>query len=68
VKDKDMLAENLENLVKKERTEGRMEGRTEGIEGALRKLITLKFGGVPAWADARLKQASDTELDSWIAG
>jgi hypothetical protein len=64
VEDKDMLAENLENLVKKERT----EGRTEGIEGALRKLITLKFGGVPAWADARLKQASDTELDSWIAG
>jgi hypothetical protein len=30
VEDRDMLAENLENLVKKERLEGRQEGREEG--------------------------------------
>ncbi|MCE9682351.1 hypothetical protein [Halomonas alkalisoli] len=30
VEDRDMLAENLENLVKKERLEGREEGREEG--------------------------------------
>ncbi|WP_193092713.1 Rpn family recombination-promoting nuclease/putative transposase [Halomonas colorata] len=30
VEDKNMLAENLENLVKKERLEGRQEGRLEG--------------------------------------
>ncbi len=30
VEDRDMLAENLENLVKKERLEGRQEGRQEG--------------------------------------
>ncbi|WP_227520302.1 hypothetical protein [Marinobacter sp. LV10R510-11A] len=29
VEDRDMLAENLENLVKKERLEGRQEGRQE---------------------------------------
>ena len=34
VEDKDMLAENLENLVKKERNSARMEGRLEGhMEG-----------------------------------
>ncbi|MGM0677658.1 MAG: Rpn family recombination-promoting nuclease/putative transposase [Pseudomonadota bacterium] len=48
VEDKDMLAENLENLVKKERLEGRLEGRQEGrqegeqlrAEQAARNLIT----------------------------
>ena len=39
-----MLAENLENLVKKERLEGRLEGRQEGeqlrAEQAARNLIT----------------------------
>ncbi|WP_249978047.1 Rpn family recombination-promoting nuclease/putative transposase [Vreelandella olivaria] len=36
VEDKDMLAENLENLVKKERLQGRQEGRQEGnLEGRL---------------------------------
>ncbi|PFG51182.1 putative transposase/invertase (TIGR01784 family) [Marinobacter sp. LV10R520-4] len=30
VEDRDMLADNLENLVKKERLEGRQEGRQEG--------------------------------------
>lgn len=32
VEDKDMLAENLENLVKKERLVGRQEGRQEGLQ------------------------------------
>ena len=35
VEDRDMLAENLENLVKKERLEGRQEGRQEGDRRAL---------------------------------
>ena len=46
VEDKDMLAENLENLVQKERQEGRLEGRQEaeqraleGKRNAARKLI-----------------------------
>lgn len=63
VEDKAMLAENLENLVKKER----LEGRQEGVEGTLRKLVILKFGDIPDWADARLEQASDTQLDAWVA-
>jgi uncharacterized membrane-anchored protein YjiN (DUF445 family) len=35
VEDKDMLAENLENLVRKERQQGRQEGRQEAEQRAL---------------------------------
>ncbi|MCG5534655.1 Rpn family recombination-promoting nuclease/putative transposase [Ectothiorhodospira mobilis] len=40
VEDKDMLAENLENLVKKERLEGRQEGEQVRAEQIARNLIT----------------------------
>jgi len=71
VEDKAMLAENLEQWIEQERQkwrqEGWQEGRQEGQEGTLRKLITLKFGELPAWADERLTQASDEQLDVWVA-
>lgn len=51
----------------KGRQEGRQEGQHQGIAGTLRKLITLKFGELPPWADARLSQASDAQLDVWVA-
>jgi len=70
VEDRDMLAENLENLVKKEQMEseqrGIVKGEKQGIEGTLRKLITLKFGDLPEWADQRLMDATDEQLDEWV--
>ncbi|WP_006786936.1 hypothetical protein [Thiorhodospira sibirica] len=47
--------------------EGEQKGEHKGIQGTLRKLITLKFGELPPWADARLSQASDAQLDVWVA-
>ena len=47
--------------------QGRQEDQHQGIEGTLRKLITLKFGELPTWADERLTQASDAQLDVWVA-
>ena len=67
VEDKTMLAENLEQWIERERQKWRQEGRQEGQEGTLRKQITLKFGDVPAWADERLAQASDEQLNVWVA-
>jgi len=71
VEDKTMLAENLEHWIEQERQkwrqQGEQRGHHKGIEGALRKLITLKFGELPAWADERLTQASDEQLDVWVA-
>ncbi len=69
VEDKDMLAENLENLVKKERLEGRqegrLEGRHEGFAGLLRAQLALKFGELPPWVDDKLAAASDEQLGIW---
>lgn len=61
IEDKDMLAENLENLVKKERLQGeqigiqkgRMEGRMETMRETARKLIAMNI-----LTDAQIAQAS----------
>lgn len=29
-------------------------------------MIELKFGGVSDWAEERLTQASDEQLDAWV--
>ncbi len=58
-----MLAENLENLVKKER----LEGRHEEAQRILRKQLGLKFGELPVWAEQRLGQATPEQLEEWSA-
>jgi hypothetical protein len=65
VEDKAMLAENLENLVKKERLEGRQEGRLEGFAGLLRMQLAFKFGDLPSWVDEKLASATDEQLGEW---
>jgi len=57
VEDKDMLAENLENLVKKE--------RHEGFAGLLRLQLAFKFGELPSWVEEKLASASDEDLNAW---
>ena len=54
------------SFLKEARQEGRQEGQHQGIEGTLRKQIALKFGELPVWADDRLTQASDAQLDIWV--
>ncbi|CAM3613355.1 hypothetical protein [Halomonas lysinitropha] len=62
------LAERLRTEgMQQGRQEGRQEGRHEGVEGTLRKQIEMKFGELPAWADEQLAQASDEQLDAWVA-
>lgn len=71
-----MLAENLENLVKKERLQGeqagiqrgRQEGRLEGRCETLVALIELKFGPLPGWAAPRIHHAESDQLDAWTKG
>ncbi|MCD6438187.1 hypothetical protein ACM25P_01450 [Vreelandella alkaliphila] len=74
MEDKDMLAENLENLVKKERLEGRQEGEQSGIQKGrlaearevVRTQLTFKFGEVPDWVEAQLVQADHDQLKGWM--
>ena len=53
-----LRAEGLEKGIEK--------GLHQGVEDTLRKLIQLKFGPVPAWADERLAAATDEQLDYWV--
>ena len=48
--------------------QGMQQGMHEGIESTLRKLIDLKFGPLPEWADQQVAAASDVQLDEWISG
>ncbi|WP_089684056.1 Rpn family recombination-promoting nuclease/putative transposase [Billgrantia gudaonensis] len=65
VEDKAMLAENLENLVKKERQEGRQEGRQEEARRILQRLLTKRFGELPTWVRAKLETAEAGQLEAW---
>lgn len=61
VEDKDMLAENLENLVKKERTTSRMQGRMEGEQIGFMKAkreAALNLINMNVLTDAQIAQAS----------
>jgi len=42
------------------------EGAHQGVEATLCKLIILKFGALPDWAEERLHAASDEQLDRWV--
>ena len=44
---------------------GRMEGRTEGQARLLRKLLTVRFGALPASARARIADADEATLSRW---
>jgi flagellar biosynthesis/type III secretory pathway protein FliH len=47
------------------RKEGIEKGRKEGERALVRKLLTLRFGELPADAEQRLEQASLAELERW---
>ena len=47
------------------RKEGRSEGRLEGEIAVLSRLLTRRFGPLPAWAEARLNAATEQNLADW---
>ncbi|MFD2190285.1 Rpn family recombination-promoting nuclease/putative transposase [Pistricoccus aurantiacus] len=67
VEDRDMFAENLDNWREQTLKEGLEKGRQEGLVGALRVQLGLKFGELPTWADDKLNAATDEQLNLWIA-
>ena len=44
---------------------GKQEGRLEEASRLVRRLLMLRFGGLPDWAEDRLRQASTTDLERW---
>ncbi len=65
-----VLAERIDEWMDGLRHEGRREGREEGKQSEavrmLSRLLRLRFGPVPDWAEARLAQAPLERLEGWI--
>ena len=51
--------------LKREREEGKIEGKTEGYAALLSTLVARKFGVLPDWAKVRLVAADDLTLNRW---
>jgi len=41
------------------------EGLQEGETKVLRRQLTRRFGPLPSWAEERLGQAGEAELEAW---
>ncbi len=64
------LAEGRSKGLAEGRSKGLVEGRTEGAASAtrasLRTVLETRFGRLPAWAAARIAEASPTNLDGLL--
>jgi hypothetical protein len=56
-----MLAERVKTWTQEWKDQGRQEGEAK----LLRRQLTRRFGPLPSWADERLGQAGETELEEW---
>ena len=46
--------------------EGLQTGRLEGESRLLRKMIQVKFGAIPTWADDLIRSAESKQIDLWV--
>ena len=44
---------------------GLQQGLQQGEANVLRRQLTRRFGALPSWAEQRLGQAGEAELESW---
>jgi hypothetical protein len=56
-----MLAERVKSWTEEWKQQGISEGETK----LLRRQLVRRFGSLPAWAEARLEQAGEAELEIW---
>ena len=47
---------------------GEAEGKAEGKAGALKHLLTRRFGILPPWAERRIDTAPVEQVDAWLDG
>ena len=61
-----MATSAAEKLIQQGRREGRQEGRQEGRRGMLLRLLTRRFGPLPAATEERIERATPDQLDRWV--
>jgi predicted transposase YdaD len=47
---------------------GRIEGERNAKAATVRRLLTRRFGLLPAWAERRIESAPIERLDTWLDG
>jgi len=47
---------------------GKAEGEAKGKAESLERLLTRRFGPLPAWATQRIEAAPVAQLDAWLDG
>jgi hypothetical protein len=56
----------MATLSERLRAEGMQKGMQQGEAAALKKLINLKFGELPHWAEEQIQSAGLPELEVWL--
>lgn len=56
----------MATLSERLRAEGMQKGMQQGEAAALKKLISLKFGELPGWAEEQIHSATLPELEVWL--
>ena len=59
------IQQGIEQGIERGLTQGRLEGRAEGRAAILARLLTRRFGPLPATITQRLGHASAEQLDLW---
>jgi hypothetical protein len=59
------MQEGLEKGIEKGREEGREEGRKSGETALLKKMLELKYGPLPPWAEDKIAQADGAAIEQW---
>jgi hypothetical protein len=60
-----MLAERVKTWTEEWKQQGLQQGLQQGEANVLRRQLTRRFGTLPSWAEQRLVQADEAELESW---
>ena len=63
-----MLSEHVDEWTQKWKREGVREGERAGKRDALKRLLRVRFGDLPPWAQARIDAATLGQLDAWLDG
>jgi hypothetical protein len=58
-------AQGIQEGIAKGREEGRKEGQKSGETTMLVKMLELKFGPLPPWANDKIDQADIAEIEQW---
>ncbi len=57
--------QGLEQGLKQGLEQGLEQGVSQGEAKLLRRQLVRRFGALPAWAEERLEQAGEAELEVW---